>query len=352
MNEQGGFMSSKMRLIFVLFFTLMVSTLSPFIAQAQTDADLSEDETIILDAINQDRVVNGLVPFVFSPELQTVAVTMLNDLAARPITGLGDIYVTQDNKNIDTLLGEVGYEAYPEPFGYAADMLPIIIRDVEASTLFDFMLQDAVREPRTIISRNMVRQGVAILPIRETRYREVGVAALYREDIGRYYYVIVTASRPEQLPIFVTDGVNLGREAKTVTAREIRIYIPDERAVPRNADSSVDFGRVQYIHLSEQDAVLTCPEAAVDPWERYLNSLPFTLSAGAGTKTIYVQMCDALGRTITMRADVDYEDPATDAPNLLPAVQATQTAAAAATQIAPYLPTIEAILTQTAEAAP
>lgn len=325
-----------------------------FTAAAQPDNPLADDltaeEIIILEAINQDRVINGLVPFTFSTELQDVAVTLLTDLAGRSIGGLGDIYVTDDGQNIDSLLTAVGYDAYPEPFGYAADVLPIVIRDVEASTLFDFMLQDAVRQPRTIFSRNMVRASVGILPVRDTRYREIGLAALYREDIGRYYYVIVTASRPEHLPLFVTDGINLGREAQTVTSPEIRIYIPDERAVPRNADASVTFGRVQYVRISETDEQLDCPEAVDGSWERYLNSLPYRLSAGAGTKPLYVQMCDTLGRSITMTAQVEYADPTSDAPNLLPIVGATQTAAAAATQIAPYQPTIEAILTATAEA--
>lgn len=334
-------------------FLVMFATLSPITVTAQPEdvpaATLTDDEIIILEAINQDRVVNGLVPFTFSAQLQEVANILLTDLAARTIGGLGDIYVTRDGQNIDSLLTAVGYEAYPEPFGYAADVLPIIIRDIEASTLFDYMLQDSVRQPRTIFSRNMVRGGVGILPVRDTRYREVGVAALHREDIGRYYYVIVTASRPEYLPIFVTDGANLGSEARMVTSRDIRIYIPDERAIPRNADASVTFGRVQYVRISETDEALECPEAVSDPWERYLNSLPYRLSAGAGTKTLYVQMCDGLGRSITMTAEVTYEDSTSAAPNLLPIVGATQTAAAAATQIAPYQPTIEAILTATAE---
>jgi hypothetical protein len=103
------------------------------------------------------------------------------------------------------------------------------------------------------------------------------------------------------------------------------------------------------MYVSEMGGELDCNNPDDPDWLHYEIEFPWMLSPGSGAKFISVQLCDDFGRSVVATTQVDFVDPST-LPDVVGAVRATQTAAAQATNFAPFLPTVEAALTTTAEA--
>ncbi len=347
-----------MRFLVVLTMLIIVG-----ISQAQPDVEMNDDQIVILNAINRSRIRDNLVHLVPNPVLNQIAATYVNDLAARPINSLGDVFLTSNSANLNDLLTQFGYTPYSN--GYVADFIPIVIRDFAPSQIVDTWINDFSRPEaeRTLLSRRMIREGERLLPFFSPLYREIGIAALFNESSGRYYYVIIFGAQPNVLPVVVAERTAINQIAQAVFTQDVLLYIHDER-IYRNGDVEA-IGAVRTMRIAEQPGEQTCPTnvAASDltgGWERYTNEVRWMLSDGAGVKTIYVQMCDNRGRTITMSTRVNYLDETaagtvmpfngTATPDVIGIANATQTAAASATSYAPYLATVESILTATAAA--
>jgi hypothetical protein len=330
---------------------------------AQPAIEMSDDEVLILNAINRSRIRDNLVHLVPNLILNQIAETYVNDLASRPINDLGEVFLTSNNANINDLLTQFGYLPYSN--GYVVDFIPIVIRDFAPSQIIDTWINDFAKPEaeRTLLSRRMIREGERLLPFFSPLYREIGIATVFNESTGRYYYTIIFAAQPNVLPIVITERTMINQIAQTVLTQDVLLYIHDERGY-RNGDAEA-IGAVRTMRISEQPGEQACPTnvAATDltgGWQRYTNEVRWSLSAGAGSKTIYVQLCDNRGRTITASTQVSYLDEAaagtalpfngTATPDVMGIANATQTAAASATSYAPYLATVEAILTSTAAA--
>jgi hypothetical protein len=293
--------------------------------------------------------------------LNQIAETYVNDLAARPINSLGEVFLTSNSANINDLLAQFGYTPYSN--GYVVDFIPMVIRDFAPAQIIDTWISDFAKPEaeRSLLSRRMIREGERLLPFFSPLYREIGIAALFNESSGRYYYTIIFAAQPNVLPVVVTERTTINQIAQAVFTRDVLLYIHDER-VYRNGDVEA-IGAVRAMRISEEQGEQACPTNVASSdltggWERYTNEVRWMLSDGAGVKTIYVQLCDNRGRSITMSTQVSYLDEAaagtvmpfngTATPDVVGIANATQTAAASATSYAPYLATVEGILTATA----
>lgn len=337
----------------LFFIILLLLVVNPPQIKAQLDT-MSDDTVTVLNRINQARRQQNIVPLVPNAVLNDIAQVYVTDLIGRPIGALGDTFVTSDGKGIEDLLTERGYESY-EGIGYFADLFSAVIRGFPPDQLYTYLIDDANKPQREILSRQMIRQGKTILPIGDPLYREVGIA--YAESQGRNFYVIITASRPNVLPVIITQRPDIHVLTQTVTSRDVFLWVNDEKVERRGGEDVI--GGVRFIRVSEQPDLLECPTTPNNGWQRYVNATSWTVSDGEGPKTVYVQMCDERNRTITMSAEVNYSPGVegstsgftrTPTPDVLAIANATQTAAASATAYAPYLQTVEAILTATAAA--
>lgn len=341
-------------ILLVLLAALLL--VNGMILQAQTGL-LDTNQTMILDAINEFRRPNGLQPLVANTDLNRIAEAFAADLKQRydnAAEAVVDVYLTSDGKNIDQLLAETAYARYSD--GYVVDFIPARLGRVDPSGVIAYLVEDSQKPQRTVFSRAMARDGRSFLPLGDPKYREVGIGVVDDPNSDRYYYMLLFAARPNVLPVVITD---LYKVVEQVSSQNVYVRLHNENT-HTNGDKINDvdvIGRVRAIHVSEVPGLQDCPTGInlPDGWESYRPYLPYTLSAGSGLKTVYVQFCDDAGRQALSSAQVTYSDPRTPAPdsNLatpLGLAQLTQTAAAQATQYAPLQPTIEAILTATANA--
>ncbi|MBZ0295120.1 MAG: hypothetical protein K8L99_21325 [Anaerolineae bacterium] len=344
-----------MPLRFGLFLLLALLWMVPVAGAQEEDViALSPDEMFILNQINRSRLRENLVHLVPNPILNQIADFYVSDLETRPINGLGDVFLTRDGQNFDTLLTEYGYQRYPE--GYVVDFVPLIIRDFNPQQVIDYWYRNY--NQTDLRSRRMIREGETLLPVFSPLYREIGIAADFNQVTQRYYYVIVFAAQPNVLPVVVTQLPEISEIVTQVETRDVILYVHDERI---NRFGSEDIiGGVEYLRISNSEATLACNFDPQLGWRSYENEIALTLPDEPGLQTIYVQMCDDQGRSIISSTQVIYDPGLTATPTVADAfptpnveaiANATQTAAASATFYAPYQQTVEAILTATASVA-
>ncbi len=338
--------------LFAFLFTL------PVLAQPIAVSSLSADQITLLNSINDLRRKENLVLLVPNDSLNKLAEFYLNDLLARPIDNLGDTLVTQNKDKLETLMARYQYPTFPDV--YTADFVPLIVRGIGPTQIINYWNQNFKNDP-TLLSRQMVRQGSTTLPMFSRFYREIGIAYRGNNANGRDYYVLVFGAQPNVLPIIVADLKAKNVIAETVSSRNVLLYINDENS--HRAGGADFIGGIQNMRVSEQNVDLECPTTYSPDWEPYQNAIQLTLSDGFGSKTIYVELCDGVGKKIRVNTSVVYApatpvpDPTASAstatpPNVLQMANNTQTAVANAIIYSTYAPTVEAILTATASAAP
>jgi hypothetical protein len=356
MMAGAGAVSPPLRLLIGVVLLLM-----PFMGVALAQDAGDDPQAVIaslLGLINEQRRRNE-VPFVFPNEtLTSVANIYLQDYLARDVENLGDIFLLADGQtNLESLVEERGYRAYSN--GYFIDLLPIITV-TPPDQLLNFILTDA-REGRAIRSRRMVQLAAeSQLPLFRNLFREVGMAYQFNLSNERHYYVLVFGSQPGVLPIGLADPESPATLITRTDAPMLDLRLTNESSYTTGDQVGEEefLGRVRLVRLSDQPTPQACPELnAVPPdvWQDYQNKLDYALAPAPGPQTLYVQFCDALGRTTVSAVSVEYVpgglvSPAAVNPVVMQAVSATQTAAAAATAVAPFQPTVEFILTATAEA--
>ena len=326
------------------------------LAQPIAVSSLTTDQITLLNSINDLRRKENQVLLVPNDALNKLADFYLSDLLARPIDNLGDTLVTRNKENLETLLERYQYPPFSD--GYTADIVPLVVRGFGPAQIVSYWNQNFRNDP-TLLSRQMVRQGTTTLPMFSRFYREIGIAYQENKDNGRDYYVFVFGAQPNVLPIIVADLSARNAIAETVSSRDVLLYINDENS---HRAGGLDFiGGIQNMRVSEQQDDLDCPTGFSTDWEPYQNAIQWELSDGFGLKTIYVQLCDSTGQKRTSSTSVNYApatlvpDPTASSstatpPNLVQIANFTQTAVANATSFAPYVPTLEAILTATASA--
>ncbi len=348
------------RLIGLLLLVLL-GGFSTVQAQDLPTDGMSADELTILNDINRSRLRQNLAHLVPNPILNQLAQNYVEDLIDRPIDSLGDVLLTSDGLNIETLLSQSGYPAYADE-GYIADFIPVIIRDFDPTVIVDYWF----RNQNTLRSRRMIRVGETQLPIFSALYREIGIASRFNPQTERFYYVIYFAAQPNVLPVVAASPNDISAIATLVTNPQVVLYVHDER-VNRIGSTGI-IGAVELLRISEDESPQPCPAEAGGDWRQYELEIPWLLTAEPGLQTIYVQMCDLRGVSLVSSTQVDYQPNATitpsptrtpiptssrfnlPTPDVMGIVNATQTAAASATFYAPFQQTVEAILTATAAA--
>jgi hypothetical protein len=338
-----------------IWLLLVLTVASVVLSQEFQPVALDNNQTVILDTINAKRASDGLVHLVPNQALNQVASVFLSDLITRALNNRGDVFITNDNRSINDVLTEVSFTPYDNLSVYDTnhliDFFPVIVRDFDPTQLLEYLIRDARQPQREVLSRRMVRNGDRYLPIFDPRYREIGIAYGFNQNTNRHYYVIVTGSQPGVLPIIVTDGAAFGTIARTVSSPDITLFIHDERNA--SLTPNLPFSRVRFFRISEIPDTLPCPVEPDERWQRYINNINYSLSPSPGLKTVYVQLCDEQSRSTVSSTQVtllDTSGASNDVPvPVLEIVNATQTAAFRATQNAPIIPTVEAILTATAQ---
>jgi hypothetical protein len=255
------------------------------------------------------------------------------------------VFVLRSGQNMDDLLAARGYEAYVS--GYVVDFLPIIVRDFGPANIIDFWTSDFRSDQPQLRTRRQLRFGEPGLPIFSPLYREIGIAYQFNAATQRHYYVIIFAAEPNDLPVVVTQRGAISQIAQTVADPAVILYIHDER-VNRFGEGDT-MGAIERMRISEDAATLDCADVNHPEWQPYEIEVLWQLSPGSGRKTLYIQMCDDRNRGLVSSTQVELID-SSDLPDIAGAVRATQTQAAEATAFAPYVPTVEAILTATAAA--
>lgn len=343
---------------FIITFLLVSVLTLRVLAQPIAVSSLSADQITLLNSINDLRRKENQVLLVPNDALNKLADFYLSDLLARPIDNLGDTLVTRNKENLETLLDRYQYPPFSD--GYTADIVPLVVRGFGPAQIVTYWNQNFRNDP-TLLSRQMVRQGTTTLPMFSRFYREIGIAYKENTSNGRDYYVFVFAAQPNVLPIIVADLKARNAIAENVSSRSVLLYVNDENS---HRAGGLDFiGGIQNMRVSEQKVDLECPTGFSTDWEPYQNAIQLELSDSFGSKTIYVELCDNNGKKLSVSTTVNYgpatpeadvtttaRGTATATPDVLLIANATQTAAANATLYAPYVPTVESILTATASA--
>lgn len=312
-------------------------------------------EIKLLNEINRLRRLENLPPLVLNDQLEAAAVILLDDLLPRDLTTRGDTLQLRDGTTAEQLLERNGYRAYSD--GYNVDVSSLILRDFGPENVITYWREN-VASDSSLQSRLMIRGTLSFLPMFYGRFREVGIGYTFNEENARHYYTFIFAGQPDVLPVVITELTSNDR-VEVVFTPDVLVHIHDEVA-RQFGDANATLARLQTVRISESLEEQACPQGndLYGDWEFYRANFDWTFSEGFGTRTIYVQLCDLRGNTLTQTVQIDYlerdmlETPAPLGldPRVFEAVQATQTAAVEATIGAQIAPTVEAILTATAAA--
>ncbi len=256
-------MRSRIDLLAVLVFALTFA-LTPATARAADD----QPQRQAFRLINQARRNLGLPLLAWNDRLAQAAQRHSEDMA-----GKGFVDLTGTDASVTASRARAaGYAGWGERLVVSEAVFAGPNGFLEA---LDFMLADE-RARRVLLSR---------------RHREVGVGV--SRDGQRAYWSVVAGAQPNLLPIFIND------DDPVTNRRQVAVQLTQEEVFPEGTPTTI--GQVTEIRLSEQ------PDFADAEWRAWEPLVPFTLSPGAGTKTVFVQMRDARG-VVTLSADtIDYD---------------------------------------------
>ena len=269
------------------------------VVQAQQPT-LDADATLMLSAINRSRLRENLVHLVPNAALNAAAQEYANDLKVRMSSPVTDIFVTSTGRTISQLLSADGYPPYAD--GYVVDFVPMAVRNVAPADIITYWVNNSLSATPTLPSLRISQGGERILPIFSPLYREIGIGLASDALNNRNFYVIIFAAQPDVLPVIVTVQPSLNEIAQTTPTRDVILYVHDERA--RRIGTNGAIGAVTSLRISEQPGDQPCQSS--DEWKPYRSENVYKLSDGFGLKTIYVQLCDRTGVSVTSTTQVNY----------------------------------------------
>jgi hypothetical protein len=340
--------------------SIILLTLPPVTAQTSSLVTMTKETLTVLNDLNTRRGKQSFVLLTPNDILNQVAKTYLDDLFTRSqgvqdMAVIGDPFLTSDGKNLEKVLEDKGYPQYSD--GYVADLM-VLTGNFDPTNVLSTWYKN--RQAKGYLSRKMAREGSTVPPpIFSFDYREIGIA--YALDttttIPRHFYVLVFGAQPGVLPALITERNNKYLITDTITSPDVTLYINSEYSHDDGDGNSI--GEVKWIRITDQPEKMTCPTGEENGWAAYRTAVFRSLTGDYGKKTLYIQLCDASGRTMSVAPSVNYvaqqvdisnASGGTPTPNVMIIANATQTAAAIATSYAPYQPMVESILTGTAAA--
>lgn len=256
-------LSSKLALCCALFLSVVVT---PSASRAQeiqpTDLFFNEIQTIYL--VNLERRKAGLPPLRWNEELTQSARKFAADVIAHQPVGYCGHVDSQGRAPSERirLSGFVRLEAWAENSvcGYTTP---------EASV-------------RAWMNSDMHRKNLL-----DSRLRELGIGAAL-SAANRGYIAADLALDTNYAPVIIDN------EAPSTTSTNVQLYIYNQ------ATRSGFMGQEQSVEMMISNG----PNFSGAVWQPYATETTWTLTAGAGWKTVYVKTRDALGRTVVAQDSI------------------------------------------------
>ncbi|MEO1291083.1 MAG: hypothetical protein AAFV93_25390 [Chloroflexota bacterium] len=305
--------------------------------------------------MNALRRAENRAPLTSNELLNEATQILMDDVVQRNLLDRGDTLSLSDGTNISQLLEQLGYQSY-NGF-YEVNVVSLILRIPPADAI-NYWNQNNDTEAG-LESQQMLQNIIGDLPIFFDRFREVGIAYQFNEENERHYYVLVFASQPDVFPVSITE-IESNDVITSTESERVLVHVPNY-VIARNLNAYILRDEIEFVRISEESTALSCPTNASQSaeWETYRKNYEYTLSPPQGEKIIYVQLCDANGNTVTETVEILFgsvdnrpstSDNVVGDPRVLTAVAETQSAVATATSDAEIMPTVEFILTATAQA--
>lgn len=223
---------------------------------------------VLAARINRERLARGLVPYALNAQLTAAAQAHADDLAR---TG-NYSHTGSDGSTVFERVAHTGYGAYS--WGRRLGENWAWYRD--AATALAMWMDSAPHRDNIL----------------HPLYREFGIGIAPGKN-GNSIFVVVFGAQPNLLPIFIND---LATETRT---RAVTLTLSSEDVMP-NGDGAGTIGRAVEAQISNR------ADFAGAPWQPFATRLPWTLTEGGGTKTVYVKFRDTRGRTATSWTSIRY----------------------------------------------
>jgi hypothetical protein len=221
--------------------------------------------TQMLASINGSRIANGLPPLALNADLSAAAQRHSEDMASNDFVD----HVGSDGLTTEERLAAAGYP------GYSAGIMAAELIHGEAEAEPDWWM-DRPEHGEVVLS---------------TLYREIGIGNARRPEDGRTFWVLVLASRPNVLPVFINYG------AAQTEEREVVITFSNEGAM-------VQGDGPQVMGLAQEVRVSNSPSVEETAWQVWAAQIDWELPPGEGIKTVTVEFRDREGRVATSQARI------------------------------------------------
>lgn len=269
--------------------------------------------------INRERILRGLVPYALNAQLTAAAQAHANDLAqSGKMRSPQDGHIGTDGSTVFNRVARTSYGAYS--WGHRLGENWAHYQDV--ATAFQMWMESVPHRANIL----------------HALYREMGIG-IAPSTLGGYVFVVDFGAQPNVLPIFINDTATETKSA------DVTITLNDEQVQP-NGDGASNIGHPIEIQISNT------ADFANAKWQPYVSKINWTLTPGAGTKTVYVKYRDAKGRTATAFDSIMLSEPGTPSPTVTRTVTRTPTLTRTRTPLPTHVATATPSPTDTPLATP
>ncbi len=221
--------------------------------------------TQMLASVNGSRIANGLPPLALNADLSAAAQRHSEDMASNDFVD----HVGSDGLTAGERIAAAGYP------GYSTGIMAAELIHSESEAEPDWWM-DRPEHGEVVLS---------------TQYREIGIGITRRPEDGRTFWVLILASQPNVLPVFINFG------AAQTEEREVVITLSNEGAMVQGDGPEV-MGLAQEVRISNFPSL---EEAA---WQIWAAQIDWELPPGEGIKTVTVEFRDREGRTARGQARI------------------------------------------------
>ncbi|MDE3087837.1 MAG: CAP domain-containing protein [Chloroflexota bacterium] len=234
---------------------LIACLLAPVLASAQ-----SPDVADLAARVNRERLARGLVPYALNAQLTKSAQAHANDIASNGNYS----HIGADGSTVFDRAARAGYGAYSwgrrlgENWAWYQNAATAVAEWMDSPPHRDNILHPLYREI-----------GIGIAPSR-----------------GNTIFVVDFGAQPNALPFFIDAAASATRSAN------VMLTFSSEDVMP-NGDGADTLGHATQVQIANT------ANFAGARWLPFAREIPWTLSPGGGTRTVYVKYRDAKGRTAT-----------------------------------------------------